>query len=126
MTDMTTVKNCFKDPKASECTGKHNYYNYLNYNQEHYSNYLGTYGGTATLPTVLAGKCDGATCTTLNTDMTAVKSCLTNPTASSCTGAYQRQYNRDRPVLSHAIQYLAHAHGTFVRCVLFLPSNLNT
>ena len=91
MTDMTTVKNCFKDPKASECTGKHNYYNYLNYNQEHYSNYLGTYGGTTTLPTVLAGKCDGATCTTLNTDMTAVKSCFANPTDSSCTGTYQRQ-----------------------------------
>ena len=29
---MTTVKNCFKDPKASECTGKHNYYSYVNYN----------------------------------------------------------------------------------------------
>ena len=46
----------------------------------------GVYGGPSALPTVVAGKCDGSTCSTLTTDVTAVKSCLTDPTASDCTG----------------------------------------
>ena len=59
----------------------------------------GTYGGAATLPSVVAGsdqifqqkqlqpfqiflgKCDGATCTPL-------AACMTDPTSASCTGTY--------------------------------------
>lgn len=46
----------------------------------------GTYGASTSLPSVLAGKCNGATCTTLTGEMTTVKSCLTNPAAAACTG----------------------------------------
>ena len=46
----------------------------------------GTYGGTTALPAVIAGKCDGTTCTTLNSEVTIIKSCLTNPAAAVCTG----------------------------------------
>ena len=41
-----------------------------------------------TILKVLSGKCPTSTCTTLTTDMTAVKSCLTDPTAAGCTGTY--------------------------------------
>ena len=43
----------------------------------------GTYSGAATLPSVLAGKCDD--CST-SADLTAIKSCFTDPTAADCTG----------------------------------------
>ena len=33
-------------------------------------------------------KCDGSTCTTLTSDMTTVKACLTDPTASGCSTTY--------------------------------------
>ena len=54
------------------------------------SYFVGVYGGATALPTVLADKCDGSTCSTLTTDVTAVKSCLTDPTAADCTGCYNR------------------------------------
>lgn len=50
--------------------------------------FQGTYGAATALPAVLAGKCSGTTCTTLNTDVTSIKSCFTDPTAAACTGSY--------------------------------------
>ena len=53
--------------------------------------YLGTYGGTSSLPTVLAGKCDGATCTafaTINQDILIIKKCFNNPSALDCTSKF--------------------------------------
>ena len=41
-----------------------------------------------TLTASLATKCDSSTCSTLSTDMTAVKACLTDPSAAGCTGTY--------------------------------------
>ena len=49
----------------------------------------GTYGSAATLPSVLAGKCEGSTCsalTTINADILTIKKCFDNPSASECTG----------------------------------------
>ena len=49
----------------------------------------GTYGSAASLPTVLAGKCEGSTCsalTTINADILTIKKCFDNPSASDCTG----------------------------------------
>ena len=37
---------------------------------------------------VLAAKCDTTTCTTLTSDMTIAKACLTNPSASGCSTTY--------------------------------------
>ena len=48
--------------------------------------YLATYGGPSTLPSVLSGKCDSTSCSTLTSDLATVKSCLTDPTASACSG----------------------------------------
>ena len=48
----------------------------------------GTYSGSTSLPTVLAGKCDGTTCTTLTTDVTALKACMSTPTNAACTATY--------------------------------------
>ena len=48
---------------------------------------LATYGTAGTLPLVLAGKCDGSTCTTLTTDLDVVKACFADPTdATNCRG----------------------------------------
>jgi len=47
----------------------------------------GTYSGTTALPAVIAGKCDSTTCTTLNSEVTIIKSCLTDPKAAACTGS---------------------------------------
>ena len=46
---------------------------------------LDTYGGPAALPAVVAGKCDSADCVTPS-DITAIKSCFTDPADASCTG----------------------------------------
>ena len=40
------------------------------------------------MPKVVAAKCDGSTCTSLTTDVTALKSCMNDPTATACTTAY--------------------------------------
>ena len=48
--------------------------------------FSGTYGGTTALPAVIAGKCDSTTCTTLNSEVAIIKSCLTDPKAAACTG----------------------------------------
>ena len=46
-----------------------------------------TYGTATNLPMVLAGKCDGSTCTTLTTDLDVVKACFADPTdAAKCRG----------------------------------------
>ena len=47
---------------------------------------LVTYGTASSLPMVLAGKCDGSTCTTLTTDLDVVKTCFTDPTDANCRG----------------------------------------
>ena len=39
-----------------------------------------------TVSVTLAAKCDSGTCTSLQTDLTPLKSCLTDPTATDCTG----------------------------------------
>ena len=36
----------------------------------------------------MLAKCDETTCTTLTTDVTALKGCMTDPSASSCTDTY--------------------------------------
>ena len=35
---------------------------------------------------ILAAKCDSTTCTALQTSLTPLQSCLTDPTAAACTG----------------------------------------
>ena len=48
---------------------------------------LATYGGPSTLPLVLADKCDGATCSTITSDLDVVKACFSDPTdANNCRG----------------------------------------
>ena len=49
---------------------------------------LDTYGGPAALPAVVAGKCDSADCVT-PTDITAIKSCFTDPSTNECTSKTQ-------------------------------------
>ena len=53
-----------------------------------YSNNIHIISCTGTIPTALAAKCESDICTTLTTETTAVKSCLTDPTATACTGTY--------------------------------------
>merc|ERR1719282_2027715 len=57
----TALQECMTDPTSTGCTN--------------------SYSGPSTLPSVVAGKCDGATCTTL-------EACMTDPTSVSCTGTY--------------------------------------
>ena len=47
--------------------------------------FAATYGGAATLPKVLEGKCDQSTCSTLETDLDVVESCMTDFNANTCT-----------------------------------------
>ena len=49
---------------------------------------IDTYGGPAALPAVVAGKCDSADCVT-PTDITAIKSCFTDPSTNECTSKAQ-------------------------------------
>ena len=44
------------------------------------------YSDTKALPAVINGKCDITTCTALNTDVTTIKNCFTDPTNLVCTG----------------------------------------
>ena len=44
-----------------------------------------TYGTSATLPMVLAGKCEDSTCSTLTSDLGVVESCMTDFTDNTCT-----------------------------------------
>jgi len=68
ISDLTSVKECMSDPTATACTA--------------------TYGSSSSLPTVLASKCDGTTCTTLTSDLDVVKECFKDPSSSACTGTY--------------------------------------
>lgn len=62
----------------------------------------GAYSSTTSLPSVLAGKCAGTTCTTLTTEMATVKSCLSNPSAAACTGQIN---SLPKAHLTHLLQF---------------------
>ena len=51
-------------------------------------NCLETYSDIKALPAIIDGKCDSSTCSTLTTEMSAVKSCLNDPTSTACKGIY--------------------------------------
>ena len=59
-------------------------YSFL-YNDVFTNIFIATYGGAATLPKVLEGKCDQSTCTTLESDLDVVESCMTDFNANTCT-----------------------------------------
>ena len=92
-TDLDVIKACFNDPSdATNCQGNNYICTYYQYSFEVSNGFFmcfisATYGTATNLPLVLAGKCDGSTCTTLTTDLDVVKACFADPTdAANCRG----------------------------------------
>ena len=101
------MKECMTDPTASACTdtyGSRFLAPPLNNPSFRVRVFGFIFNFSSNLPTILAAKCDGTTCTTLTTDLDVVKECFKgkknylsyqyvkhffpDPTAAACTGTY--------------------------------------
>ena len=78
-----SMHKCMNDPTATDCATDYGAATTLPKVHNFHLSFLQYY-----LFQVLLAKCDETTCTTLTTDVTALKGCMTSPTDPSCTGTY--------------------------------------